>query len=80
MGIYWSESDTKAPSPLELVRLAYRHYPNLLAPALSKLAGIDQTELSEIVEGIPPDWMSDAARRFAVRLISYNCKQLQEIV
>ena len=79
-GIYWSESDTKAPSPLELVRLAYYHYPNLLAPALSKLAGMDQIELSEIVEGIPPGWMSDAARRFAVRLISYNCKQLQEIV
>ena len=78
-GIYWSESDSKAPSPLELVRLAYREYPNLLAPSLSKLAKLDEIDLKEIVEGIPPAWMSDTARRFAVRLISYNCKQLKEL-
>ena len=79
-GIYWSESDSKAPSPLELVRLAYREYPNLLAPALSKLAMLDEIVLREIVEGIPSDWMSDAARRFAIQLISYNCRELRGLV
>ena len=79
-GIYWSESDSKAPSPLELVRLAFREYPDLLTPALSKLAKLEEVDLKEIVGGIPPDWMSDAAKRFAIQLISYNCSELRELV
>lgn len=79
-GIYWSESDDKAPSPLELVRLAFHEFPNLLAPALTKLARLEEVDLGEIVGGIPSAWMSDAARQFAIQLISYNCKELRRLV
>ena len=78
-GIYWSEYNRRAPSPLELVRKAFREYPSQFEPALSKLAQVQERDFSEIVSRIPTDWMSDAARRFAIRLISCNCRQLQEI-
>lgn len=77
-GIYWSECDGKAPSPLKLVSLAYQECPSLLGPALSKLERLDEAALSEIVGRVPSDWMSDVARRFAVELVSYNCQQLWE--
>ena len=79
-GIYWSECDKKSPSPLELVRLAYNENQGLLGPALSKLQTIELRALNEIVERIPDDWMSDAARRFATQLISYNCSELRELM
>ena len=77
--IYWSESDDDGPSPLELVRRAAREFPDLLGPALTRLKDIEEAALREIVESVPPGWMTDAARRFAIQLISYNCKQLKEL-
>lgn len=78
-GIYWSESDRKAPSPLELVRLAFGGYRTLLGPSLEKLKFLEDEKITEVVERVPHDWMTDAARRFTIQLVSYNCKQLQEI-
>ena len=78
-GIYWSEFESSAPSPIELVRRASREYPGIFGPALSKLSRPGVDNWSEIVSRIPFEWMSDSARRFAARLISYNWKQLIEI-
>ena len=75
-GIYWAESDRKAPSPLELVRLVYSECPSLLTPALSKLESLNEEALSDIVGRIPPDWMTQPERRFAIELLCYNCQQL----
>ena len=78
-GIYWSEHDCRAPSPLELVRRALPEYPTYFGSALSKLSKISEKNLEDVVSRIPDSWMSDAARRFAIRLISCNCVLLQEM-
>ena len=78
--IYWSEDERRGPSPLELVRRAVRTYPDLFRPAVLKLAKIDENIFSEIVERIPPDWMTFLAREFAVKLLYYNYGQLKEMV
>ena len=78
-GIYWSEHDGRAPSPLEIVRKAFREYPDYFESALSKLAKINERYLEDVVSHIPNDWMSSSARRFAIRLICCNCELLQEI-
>ena len=78
--IYWSEDERRGPSPLELVRRAVRTYPDLFRPAALKLAEIDESVFSEIVERIPSDWMTFLAREFAVKLLYYNYGQLKEMV
>ena len=78
--IYWSEDERRGPSLLELVRRAVRTYPDLFRPAVLKLAEIDESVFSEIVERIPPDWMTFLAREFAVKLLYYNYGQLKEMV
>ncbi len=78
--IYWSEDERRGPSPLELVRRAVRTYPDLFRPVVLKLAEINESVFSEIVERIPPDWMTFLAREFAVKLLYYNYGQLKEMV
>ena len=78
-GIYWAESDKGSPSPLQLVRLAHRKYPDLMGSALGKLSGLDNETLIETVTRIPPEWMTDPARRFVIHLISYNLQQLRRL-
>ena len=79
-GIYWSESDKNGPSPLELARLAYGEYPEILGVALAKVSRLDQEKLEDIFKGIRGEWMSQSARRFASQLINYNCKELKGLV
>ena len=78
--IYWSEDERRGPSPLELVRRAVRTYPDLFRPAVLKLAEIDESVFSQIVERIPLNWMTFLAREFAVKLLYYNYEQLKETV
>ena len=78
--IYWSENERRGPSPLELVRRAVRTYPDLFRPAVLKIVEIDASVFSQIVERIPPDWMTFSAREFAVKLLYYNYEQLKEMV
>ena len=78
--IYWSEEERRGPSPLELVRRAVRTYPGFFRPAVLKTAEIDESVFSQIVERIPPDWMTFSAREFALKLLYYNYEQLKEVV
>ena len=66
--IYWSEDERRGPSPLELVRRAVRTYPDLFRPAVLKLTEIDESVFSQIVERIPPNWITFLAREFTVKL------------
>ena len=78
-GIHWSSSDERAPSPLELVRLAARVEPDLFCPAISRLEKLDDDSLREIVNRVPDDWMSSAAREFAIALMRYNVTTMQRL-
>ena len=74
--VYWVETDARPPSPLQLVRWATSKYPNFFTPVLSRLESLDFQELAVIPSRIPPDWMSEASRTFAVELMYYNRAQL----
>ena len=78
--IYWSETDRRGPSPLELVRRATRSYPDLFRPALTKLEKLDEGSVDDLVNRVPSDWMSSSARKFAIALMHYNLEQLQELL
>ena len=75
-GIYWSQSSDQSPSPLGLVRLAALRYPSLFLRTLQQLESLEPCKLENIVSRVPPNWMTEASRRFAVDLLYYNCQQL----
>jgi len=77
--IYWNPYDRRAISPLELVRRAAKLYPDLFRRAFATLDKLEKESLERIVERVPPGWMSDLARRFAIELTCNNLKQLREI-
>lgn len=77
--IYWNPEDRKAVGPLELVRRASREHPGLFRPALGLLGRINRVGFSNLVSKIPTNWMSGAAREFAIELLCYNLSQLTAI-
>ena len=78
--IYWSENERRAPSPLELVRLAMNKYPKFFQPIGIRLAKIDEHIFTQIVNRIPCDWMSQSERKFAIALMRYNYEKLVEVI
>ena len=79
-GIYWSEADEQAPSPLELVRRAADAHGEILHVPLSRLEQLDERGIQTIVRRVPGDWMSPLARRFAVALALYNLSELRRLI
>ncbi len=78
--IYWSDDEHRGPSPLKLVRLATLQYPDVFRPALTRLERLDKNSISDLVDGVPSDWMTPVAREFAIALMCYNQKRLQELL
>jgi len=77
--IYWNASDRHGLSPLELVRRAVPAYPDLFKVALLKLEKVDRELLHNILDRVPPDWMSGLAREFVVAFVCYNLKELRKM-
>lgn len=78
-GVYWSQDNRRGPSPVALVELAADRYPELFRPALAKLDNLSDSSLREVVERTPENWMSPAARQFAITLMRYNLGKIREI-
>lgn len=77
--IYWDPDDRRALSPLDLVRRAVGFYTDLFRPAFAGLDKLKRETLERIVARVPPGWMSDVARQFAIELTCYNFQRLKEI-
>ena len=75
-GIYWSDADRYGPSPLHLVRLSARQYPHMFTSALRRVESVELNALEDAVTRVPPGWMSQRSREFAVALMDYNWNQL----
>lgn len=79
-GIYWSEEDRHAPSPLQLVRQAMGDHSGFLSPVLASLGDLEESSLSATIERVPTGWISCSARRFSMALLCHNLGELQEIM
>ncbi len=78
--IYWQRTDSRGPSPLELVRWAISQYPEPFRIAIAKLEYLDDPTLQGIVNSVPEDWMTPSAKVFAFELMRYSLGQLKEAV
>ena len=79
-GIYRSETETHAPSPLKLVRYAVTGYPDFFRPALARLQTLDKHLIWGIIERIPANWMTPLAKKFSYQLISYTLQELRRLI
>lgn len=77
-GVFWSDNDKKAPSPLELVRRASTDDPALFQKVLQKVNVLDMFQIREVVDRIPEEWMSVPARDFALALVGYSLDELRK--
>lgn len=78
--IYWSGGEARAPSPLELARLAARNYPKFFRRIGERFANMDERCFERIINRIPSDWMSQSERMFALALMRYNYGNLLEVI
>lgn len=77
--IYLSEQNKHGPSPLQLVRDAAAKHADLFSPALARLKELDTPALMDLVQRVPQNWMSPAARAFSAQLVRYNHTRLLEL-
>ncbi len=78
-GIYWLESDTRAPSPLDLARRAVNAHPDLFSAMLKRLQTLNEQAIMSTIDRIPMAWMTSLARKFACNLMLYNLKELRRL-
>ncbi len=77
--IYWEASDRRGLSPLELVRRAATRHPDLFRAILLTIEKFDHEQLTNILDHVPTDWMTDLAREFVIALMCYNLQELKKI-
>lgn len=78
--VYLSSDASRALSPLELVRRAAAAYPEALQPVLRRIKSLQDGTATDVVDGVPRDWMSGSARDFAVKMLCYAMKELRELL
>ena len=77
-GIFWSEDEGRGPGPLELVRRAVTHEPELFQGVKRRLGRIEKEALHLAVKQIPEGWMSVSARAFSIAMLEYNLNELRK--
>ena len=74
-----ASSRRRKPSPLQLVCAAALEYPDLFSSLLSRLDGLDEASLSQIVNSVPDDWMTSESRAFAIDMMRYALEKLRGV-
>lgn len=77
--VYWTEDESRAPSPLELFRRAAVEEPETFQPAVDRLEPLGVERAREVVDRVPEGWMSPLARDFACRLMETSIEELRRI-
>lgn len=78
-GIYLRSADPHGANPLYLVEVAARAYPDYFRPTLAKLAAIRVDDLCAVIDEVPCNRMSEAAREFARKMLTYDYSALMEV-
>jgi hypothetical protein len=77
--VYWIPSGRKGPSPLELVRVASRSYPELFQPALARVEQLPELAIEEILTQMPSGWMSEITVDFVRAFLAYSVSELLKL-
>lgn len=76
---YASPSDTRTLGTVEAFRIMAQAAPEAAKIWLETIRGVTRKEIEAIVQEVPPNRMSEVARRFTVELIAVNQERLLEL-
>jgi hypothetical protein len=79
-GIFWQPADPHGANPLRLVKIAAKSDPAYFAPALERVAALDQSLVRNLVHAVPEIRASATAKRFAVEMMLAAQAQLTELL
>jgi HipA-like C-terminal domain len=79
-GIFRSPDDRHGANPLRFVQVASRAYPPFFRPALERVAAFAPADVHRIIEALPDERASKAAKRFAEAMILSAQASLIEIL
>lgn len=75
-GVYVSSGRERAPSPLALAELLCRWQPDLTRGALTRIEGLTEGQIRTAIARVPPEFMSDLAKEFAVQVVTTSRQTL----
>lgn len=75
-GIFNNVGDKHGLSPLEAALLARQRYPKLFERWWQRLEALEELRMRQIVEQVPYEWMSPAAREFALAFLCASRREL----
>ena len=79
-GVYWTADEKNAPAPINLARSLSRNWPEFTSRTLEALKNVQDTEFRTIVDRVPHELMSVAAKDFAYQvLVTSKAELLREI-
>jgi hypothetical protein len=76
---YAGSAEGKPLSPIGAFRAAARLRPEASAFSLARLANVGQDTIKDIVHAVPPELISDLARRFALAMTAWSRTRLLEV-
>ncbi len=77
-GIFWEDSDAKGENPLLLAIKAAKAYPKYFYPWMQTLSELNPEDISGIVGRVPVQYISNEAKEFCLRLMTYTFEKLKE--
>ena len=75
-GVYVNSRRERAPSPLALAELLCRWQPDLTRGTLARIEGLTEGQIRTAIGRIPPEFMSDLAKEFAVQVVTTSRQAL----
>ena len=71
-GIFENAAATRGMSPMALAQTLAMRYPDFFKPWQTRIGGLDENSLHDLVARIPPDRISPSGKSFALALLSTN--------
>ena len=75
-GIYVNSARKRAPSPLALAELLCRWQPHFTRGTLARIEGLTEGQIRTAIGRVPPEFMSDLAREFAIQVVTTSRQAL----
>ena len=75
-GVYVNSRRARAPSPLALAELLCRWQPEFTRGTLARIEGLTEGRIRTAIGRVPPEFMSDLAKEFAVQVVTTSRQTL----
>lgn len=79
-GVYQDDRQPRAPAPLMLAQWLCERWSTLARPTLDRIEGLSESECRTIIDRVPSEFMSEAARKFALQVLMTSKTELERSI